>query len=81
LKVTPFGQYWGLQSRVEHYIHRYGLRDILLLGHRECFCWIDEWFDMSIEQIREMEQSIKKQLDEIRANEEDNDEESEDWDQ
>eukprot|EP01099_Mayorella_cantabrigiensis_P007084 TRINITY_DN6124_c0_g1_i1.p1 TRINITY_DN6124_c0_g1~~TRINITY_DN6124_c0_g1_i1.p1 ORF type:complete len:164 (+),score=29.42 TRINITY_DN6124_c0_g1_i1:340-831(+) len=70
-------QYWGLQSRVEQYIHRYGLRDILLLGHCQCFCWIDEWYDMTIEEIREMENTVKQKLDEIRANEEE-EEESED---
>lgn len=31
------------------------IRDILLLGHRQAFTWIDEWYKMSIEDVREYE--------------------------
>jgi hypothetical protein len=32
-----------------------GERALFLACHRLCFAWIDEWYDMTIEQIREME--------------------------
>lgn len=34
------------------------IRDILTLGHRQAFAWIDEWYDMSIEQVREYEMKV-----------------------
>jgi hypothetical protein len=34
------------------------IREILLLGHRQAFAWIDEWFDMTLEQVREYEKKL-----------------------
>uniref|UniRef100_A0A8B9JV07 Phosphatidylinositol transfer protein N-terminal domain-containing protein n=1 Tax=Astyanax mexicanus TaxID=7994 RepID=A0A8B9JV07_ASTMX len=34
---------FGLQSRVEQYIHKV-IRDVLLVGHRQAFAWVDEWY-------------------------------------
>jgi hypothetical protein len=34
---------WGFQTRVESFTHSV-IRDILLVGHRQAFAWIDEWF-------------------------------------
>ncbi|XP_063973898.1 cytoplasmic phosphatidylinositol transfer protein 1 [Diachasmimorpha longicaudata] len=48
---------WGLQTRVEDFIHKC-IRDILLLGHRQAFAWIDEWVEMSIEDVREYEKKM-----------------------
>jgi len=56
-------RYWGLQSRVEAYVHRYALRDILFMGHRQVFCWIDEWFGLTMEDIRQIEEDTKRELD------------------
>lgn len=28
------------------------IRDVLLLGHRQAFAWIDEWHGMSIDDVR-----------------------------
>lgn len=63
---------WGLQTRVEQFVHkvreaRGGLggtgggsdrvltpvvlqviRDILLIGHRQAFAWVDEWCGESV---------------------------------
>eukprot|EP01102_Stenamoeba_stenopodia_P016836 TRINITY_DN5927_c0_g2_i1.p1 TRINITY_DN5927_c0_g2~~TRINITY_DN5927_c0_g2_i1.p1 ORF type:complete len:257 (+),score=61.88 TRINITY_DN5927_c0_g2_i1:173-943(+) len=55
--------YWGLQSRVESFIHKYGLRDVFLLGHRQIFCWTDEWWDLSIESLRQVEKEMFKEMD------------------
>uniref|UniRef100_A0A667Z025 Phosphatidylinositol transfer protein N-terminal domain-containing protein n=1 Tax=Myripristis murdjan TaxID=586833 RepID=A0A667Z025_9TELE len=34
---------WGLQTRVEQFVHKV-IRDILLVGHRQAFAWVDEWY-------------------------------------
>lgn len=52
--VSASFEVWGFQTRVEDYIHRC-IRDVLLLGHRQAFAWIDEWLDMSIEDVRQYE--------------------------
>lgn len=49
---------WGLQTKVESMIQT-TIREILLLGHRQAFTWIDEWFNMSLEDVREYEKRIQ----------------------
>ena len=45
---------WGLQARVEAWAQK-AIRDILVLAHRQAFCWTDEWYDMDYESIVEFE--------------------------
>lgn len=33
--------------------------------HRQLFCWLDKWVDMTMEDIRRMEEETKRQLDEV----------------
>ncbi|TGZ47422.1 Uncharacterized protein DBV15_00092 [Temnothorax longispinosus] len=54
---------WGMQTRVEDFIHRC-IRDILLLGHRQAFAWIDEWYDMTLEDVRQYEQKMQAETNE-----------------
>ncbi|XP_076631251.1 cytoplasmic phosphatidylinositol transfer protein 1 [Colletes latitarsis] len=54
---------WGLQTRVEDFIHRC-IRDILLLAHRQAFAWIDEWYNMTLEDVREYEQKMQAETNE-----------------
>jgi len=61
-------RYWGLQSRVESFIHTAGLRDIFLRGHRQAFCWIDEWFGLSMEEVRNIEVKAQEELKTLLAN-------------
>lgn len=35
--------------------------------HRQLFCWIDKWIDLSMEDIRRMEEDTKKELDDVRT--------------
>jgi len=49
--VNASFEVWGLQTKVEDFIQR-SIRDILLLGHRQAFAWIDEWHGMTIEDVR-----------------------------
>ncbi len=37
------------------------IQDILLLGHRQAFAWIDEWFDMSVEDVRNYEKQQQEE--------------------
>uniref|UniRef100_A0A8B9N8L0 Cytoplasmic phosphatidylinositol transfer protein 1 n=1 Tax=Accipiter nisus TaxID=211598 RepID=A0A8B9N8L0_9AVES len=41
--VTVKFEVWGLQTRVEQFVHKV-VRDILLIGHRQAFAWVDEWY-------------------------------------
>lgn len=51
---------WGFQTRVEDFIHRC-IRDILLLGHRQAFAWVDEWIEMSIDDVRKYERRLQEE--------------------
>lgn len=46
---------FGLQSKVEQWGQLTGIRTPFLQYHRKLFCWIDEWFGLKINDIREME--------------------------
>ncbi|EGC36572.1 hypothetical protein DICPUDRAFT_31644 [Dictyostelium purpureum] len=58
-------RYWGIQNKVENFIQRSAIRDILFMGHRQVFCWMDEWFGMDMTQIRKMEESVKQELNQL----------------
>ncbi|CAH0715542.1 unnamed protein product, partial [Brenthis ino] len=49
---------WGLQTKVEDYV-QVAIREILLLGHRQAFTWMDEWFNMTIEDVRTYEKEMQ----------------------
>lgn len=51
---------WGFQTRVEAYIH-HCIREVLLLGHRQAFAWIDEWIDMSMQDVRDYERQLQEE--------------------
>lgn len=58
--VNASFEVWGFQTRVEDFIQRC-IRDVLLLGHRQAFTWIDEWIDMSMDDVRKFEQRLQKE--------------------
>lgn len=51
---------WGLQTKGEELIQK-SIRDILLLGHRQAFAWIDEWYGMSLADVRNYECEMHRQ--------------------
>ncbi|GLD66095.1 cytoplasmic phosphatidylinositol transfer protein 1-like isoform X1 [Lates japonicus] len=57
--VTVKFEVWGLQTRVEQFVHKV-IRDVLLLGHRQAFAWVDEWIDMTMEEVREYERATQE---------------------
>ncbi|XP_063444669.1 cytoplasmic phosphatidylinositol transfer protein 1-like [Mytilus trossulus] len=52
--VKVYFEMWGMQTKVEQFGQR-SIRDILVLGHKQAFAWIDEWIDMSMEDLRKYE--------------------------
>ncbi|PHT45195.1 hypothetical protein CQW23_14353 [Capsicum baccatum] len=53
--VTVDAPYWGFGSRLEQALMA-GERSLFLESHRNCFAWIDEWFGLTVEVLRELEQ-------------------------
>ena len=58
-------KWWGLQTKVESVIFR-AVRRLLTNFHRQLFCWLDKWFGMTMEDIRELEDRTKEDLDKKR---------------
>ncbi|XP_019716772.1 phosphatidylinositol transfer protein alpha isoform-like [Hippocampus comes] len=65
--VTIEFKWRGLQSMVENIILK-AERRIFTHFHRQLFCSIDKWIDLSMDDIRKMEEETKKELDEMRQN-------------
>ncbi|NXR15074.1 PITC1 protein, partial [Semnornis frantzii] len=55
---------WGLQTRVEQFVHKV-IRDILLIGHRQAFTWVDEWCGMTMEDVRRFERETQEATNEL----------------
>ncbi|XP_061684571.1 phosphatidylinositol transfer protein alpha isoform-like [Syngnathoides biaculeatus] len=68
LVTIKFG-WFGLQTTVENTIQKIERR-IFTHFHRQLFCLIDKWIDLSMDDIRKMEDETKKELDEMRRNDE-----------
>jgi hypothetical protein len=60
--VTAEFKMWGFQSKVESFLMKFE-RDLFYNFHRQVYCWLDEWFGMTMEDIREYESRTKKDLD------------------
>ncbi|XP_032899795.1 membrane-associated phosphatidylinositol transfer protein 2 isoform X3 [Amblyraja radiata] len=55
-------RYWGMQSKIERFIHDVGLRKVMLRAHRQAWCWQDEWYGLTIEDIRQLEHETQLML-------------------
>ncbi|XP_076010276.1 phosphatidylinositol transfer protein beta isoform-like [Genypterus blacodes] len=64
--VTVKFKWWGMTDRVEKLIHDQEKR-IFTNFHRQLFCWIDRWIDLTMDDIRRMEAETQKELDELRG--------------
>ena len=38
------------------------VQDIITLGHKQAFCWIDDWSEMTLEDIRNFEDETSEIL-------------------
>ncbi|KAF3851116.1 hypothetical protein F7725_012888 [Dissostichus mawsoni] len=62
--VTVKFKWWGLQTKVENFIHEQEKR-IFNNFHRQLFCWIDKWVELNMTDIRRMEAETQNELDEV----------------
>uniref|UniRef100_A0A3B3CKY6 Phosphatidylinositol transfer protein alpha isoform n=1 Tax=Oryzias melastigma TaxID=30732 RepID=A0A3B3CKY6_ORYME len=67
--VTVEFKWLGLQSKIESYIQKVEKR-LFTHFHRQLFCSIDKWIELTMDDIRRMEEETKKELDEMRKNDE-----------
>ena len=55
-------KYWGMQSKVERFIHDYALRRVMLRAHCQAWAWQDEWVGLTMEDIRRLERETQIEL-------------------
>lgn len=55
-------RYWGMQTKLEKFIHDVALRKTMLRAHRQAWAWQDEWFGLTMEDIREIERQTQLAL-------------------
>lgn len=58
-------KWFGLQSSVESFMMNYE-HSLLNKFHRKIFCWMDDWFGMTIDDIRALEDKTKEELEQQR---------------
>jgi len=58
-------KWFGLQTKVEKIIMG-SVRRLLFTFHRQVVCWLDKWYGMTIQDIRDLEDKTKKDLDDMR---------------
>jgi len=56
--VTVQFAVFGFQTRVEDFMMNFE-GGLFLKFHKQVFCWIDEWYGMTIEDVRAMEERTK----------------------
>jgi hypothetical protein len=56
-------KWFGIQSRVENLIMTQEER-LFRNFHRQLFCWMDQWYGLTMQDIRKLEAEAKKELDE-----------------
>ena len=57
-------KWFGLQNKVEKFIQHAEQR-IFFIFHRQIFCWMDKWYGLTMEDIRNLEEKTKKELDDV----------------
>ncbi|CAH0548016.1 unnamed protein product [Brassicogethes aeneus] len=55
-------RYWGMQTKIEKFIHDIALRKTMLRAHRQAWAWQDEWHGLTMEDIREIEKQTQQAL-------------------
>ncbi|ELU13727.1 hypothetical protein CAPTEDRAFT_169194 [Capitella teleta] len=61
-------KYWGMQTKIERFIHDVGLRKTMVRAHRQAWCWQDEYHGLTIDDIRQLERQTQLALQETMAN-------------
>jgi len=60
--VTVEFNMFGFQGKVESFLHKFE-RNLFLKFHRQVYCWLDEWFVMTMDEVRQYESKSKADLD------------------
>ncbi len=55
-------RYWGMQSKIERFIHDMALRKTMLKAHSQAWTWQDEWYGLTMEDIRAIEKETAEIL-------------------
>ncbi|XP_020294135.1 protein retinal degeneration B isoform X3 [Pseudomyrmex gracilis] len=55
-------RYWGMQTKLEKFIHDVALRKTMVRAHRQAWAWQDEWTGLTMEDIREIERQTQLAL-------------------
>ncbi|XP_054289278.1 protein retinal degeneration B isoform X3 [Macrosteles quadrilineatus] len=55
-------RYWGMQTKLEKFIHDVALRKTMLRAHRQAWAWQDEWYGLTMEDIRQIEKQTQEAL-------------------
>ncbi|XP_021934128.1 protein retinal degeneration B isoform X3 [Zootermopsis nevadensis] len=55
-------RYWGMQTKLEKFIHDVALRKTMLRAHRQAWAWQDEWHGLSMDDIRQIERQTQEAL-------------------
>jgi hypothetical protein len=63
--VTVYFKWFGLQHVVENFAHKQYPR-LFSKFHREVFCWMDNWYGLTMTDIRAIEERVQKDLNEAR---------------
>ncbi|KAG7188206.1 hypothetical protein KM043_016080 [Ampulex compressa] len=70
-------RYWGMQTKLEKFIHDVALRKTMVRAHRQAWAWQDEWNGLTMEDIREIERQTQLALQRKMGEEAGSDEEQE----
>lgn len=55
-------KYWGMQAKIERFIHDIALRKTMVRAHRQAWTWQDEWYGLTMDDIREIERQTQLAL-------------------
>ncbi|KAJ1532074.1 hypothetical protein ONE63_000703 [Megalurothrips usitatus] len=55
-------RYWGMQTKLEKFIHDVALRKTMLRAHIQAWVWQDEWVGLTMEDIRNIERETQELL-------------------
>ncbi|KAK3581976.1 hypothetical protein CHS0354_003237 [Potamilus streckersoni] len=55
-------KYWGMQTKIERFIHDIALRKTMLRAHRQAWCWQDEYYGLQLSDIRRLERETELAL-------------------
>lgn len=64
--VTCEFKWFGMQERIEKIISRYERR-LFQMFNRKVFCWMDKWYGLKMEEIRQMEEETRLELYDLRT--------------